>query len=208
MSDIQAQNPPSHLVRQGNTSKQQISFTYDTGFEDSETSAILDVLAAEQIKCTFFVTGFWVEHFPELAQRIHREGHEIGNHSYEHPDMKDISYQEMLRTIQQGEEAIRRVIGVDPRPLFRHPFGSWNDAVLQAVGEAGYPYSIYWSIDTIDWQLPPVHIIVDRIVRRASNGDIVLLHVAGDNTAVASQIAIRQLKARGFQFVTVSEIMK
>lgn len=135
MSDIQGQITPSQLICQGNTSKQQISFTYDTGFEDNETSAILDILSREQIKCTFFVTGFWVEHFPELAKRIQREGHEIGNHSYEHLDMQEISYGEMLRTIRQGEEAIQRVLGINPRPLFRQPFGSWNDTVLQGLDQ-------------------------------------------------------------------------
>lgn len=198
---------PSKLIVHGNTSKKHIAFTYDTGFEDTETSVILDILKKFNIKCTFFVTGYWVERFPELANRIVREGHEIGNHSYKHPDMRKISYEAMLKTIADGEDAIKRITGVNPRPLFRHPYGEWNDEVLKTVGEGGYEYSIYWSIDTIDWQLPPKELIVERILKKAKNGDIVLMHVAGNNTAAATEIAIQELKNRGFEFVKISEIL-
>jgi len=204
---IEQDKSPSQLIIKGNTIKKHIAFTYDCGFDDSETATILDVLQEHHIKCTFFITGFWALNFPELTQRIAAEGHEIGNHSFEHPDMRNISYDDMIKTVKEGEEAILGVTGARP-DLFRHPFGHWNDEVLRAVGEAGYKYSIYWSIDTIDWKLPSMQTIVNRILKNAVNGDIVLLHIAGNNTTAATDKAVENLKARGFSFVTVSEILK
>lgn len=204
---IKLDKAPSVLVVHGNADKQQIAFTYDCGLEDAETATILDVLYKHRIKCTFFITGLWARKFPELTLRMAGEGHEIGNHSLAHPDMTKISYVEMIQTIKEGEEAIFSVSGIKPE-LFRHPFGHWNDEVLKAVGEAGYQYSIYWSIDTLDWQLPSVQTIVNRILKHAANGDIVLLHVAGHNTTAATDKAVENLKARGFKFVTISEILE
>jgi len=203
---IKHDKAPSVLIAHGNTDKKQIAFTYDCGLEDSETAAILDVLHKHHIKCTFFITGLWARKFSELTLRMAAEGHEIGNHSFAHPDMTKISYVAMLKTIKEGEEAILSVSGIKTE-LFRHPFGHWNDEVLKAVGEAGYKHSIYWSIDTLDWQLPSMQTIVNRILKDAANGDIALLHVAGNNTAAATDKAVENLKARGFKFVTISEIL-
>ncbi|MCY6485384.1 polysaccharide deacetylase family protein [Clostridium aestuarii] len=199
---------PSTLIINANTNHKQIAFTYDSGFEDNETYQILDVLKKHKVKATFFLTGIWVEKFPEVAKRIAYEGHEIGNHSYDHPDMVNISHDEIVKNILKGEDAIKKIIGVTPCPLFREPFGSWNKKVFKAVGAAGYKYSIYWSIDTIDWQHPTTRVIVNRILRKAQGGDIVLMHISGNHTAEATDIAIRNLKAFGFKFVTVGELLK
>lgn len=207
MNTLPSNTASSLLIVHGNTAKKHLAFTYDTGVDDSETITILNVLRKHHIKCTFFTTGFWVNKFPQLAKAIVHQGHEIGNHSFDHPDMRYISYQEMIRTVINGETAIKNITGVKTR-LFRPPFGHWDDQVLRAVGEAGYPYSIYWSIDTIDWKLPPMQVIVNRILKKANNGDIVLMHVAGNDTATATDKAIENLEARGFTLVTVSEILK
>ena len=121
--------------------------------------------------------------------------------------MVKVSDDVIIKSIIDGENAIKRVLGINPRPLFREPYGSWNENVLKVVGEVGYKYSIYWSLDTIDWQLPPTQVILDRILKRAKNGDIVLMHLSANNTAVATDIAIENLEARGFKFVKVSDIL-
>lgn len=197
----------SKLIVRGNISKKQIALTYDTGFEDSETSSILDVLKKHNVKCTFFTTGVWAKKFPELINRIVSEGHELGNHTLDHPDMTKISYSDMIRTVVSGEKAIEEVSGIKTT-LFRQPYGHFNKEVLKAVGEVGYRYSIYWTIDTIDWELPPVQTIVNRILGKLKNGAIVLMHIAGNNTAQATDRVIINLEARGYKIVTISEIMK
>lgn len=201
-------NKPSQLIINGDANSKNIAFTFDAGLEDNQTSIILDILKKHNIKATFFLTGVWVELFPELARRIAMEGHEIGNHSYKHPDMTKISHDEILESIIKGEEVIKKVTGVDPRPLFREPFGHWNENVFKAVGDAGYKYSIYWSIDTIDWQMPPVRVIVNRILRKVKGGDIVLMHIATNTTAEAVDIAITNLNAFGYKFVKVSQLLE
>lgn len=207
MNLLNIDKSPSRLIIKGNTTKKEIAFTYDSGLDDLETAKILDVLKKHQIRCTFFITGLCALKFPDLAKRIAAECHEIGNHSFDHPDMRYISYKEMIKTIMEGEEAIQCITGVKT-DLFRHPYGHWNNEVLKAVGEAGYKYSIYWSIDTLDWKLPPMQSIVNTILKNAANGDIVLMHVAGNNTAAATDRAVENLKARGFKFVTVSELIE
>lgn len=207
MSNPNASNHSSRLVIRGNRALPYIALTYDAGAGDSETDAILSVLSRHRIPSTFFLTGIWAERFPDLAVRMVREGHEIGNHSYAHPDMSKITHDEMLETVLQGEHAIEQVTGVNPKPLFRQPFGSFNDEILCAVGEAGYPYSIYWDVDPVDWKSPPLRVIVNRILYKTENGSIILLHLDGNCAAKATDYVIRNLKTRGFQFVKISELI-
>lgn len=202
-----AGNPPSRLVVHGNQDLPYIALTYDAGAEDSETDAILSVLSRHHVSCTFFLTGVWAEKFPDLCKKIVYEGHEIGNHSYAHPDMAELTHDAMLETVHQGEQAIQNVTGVSPKPLFRQPFGSFNDAILRAVGEAGYPYSIYWDVDPVDWKLPSLRVIINRILYKVENGSIILLHLDGKCAAEATDSVIKNLKARGFMFVKVSELI-
>ncbi len=198
----------SVLIVKGNPSINQVALTFDAGANDAETPEILDALKKHNVKCTFFLTGIWVEKFPDIAMRIVSEGHEIGNHSYGHPDMCTISHTEMLNTVIEGEKAIINATGINPRPLFRQPFGSFNEEVLKAVGEAGYPYSIYWDVDPLDWKLPPKQAIVNRVLHSIKNGSIVLLHLDGNHTAEAADSVTENLKARGFQLVRAGELIK
>lgn len=198
----------SRLIAKGNPYNKQIAFTYDCGFEYGSTPQILNILNKHGVKATFFITGSWAEKFPQLAKRIAYEGHEVGNHSYNHPDMRKIPYFKIKESIIKTEEIIKKTININPRPLFREPYGAFNDRVLRAVGEAGYRYSIYWSIDTLDWQQPQPQVIVNRILNKVTDGDIVLMHVHGKSTAAASDAAIKILKESGYKFVTISQLLK
>lgn len=197
----------SRLIVSGNTNIKLISFTYDCAFEEGITLKLLNVLEKHEVKATFFLTGLWAENYPELAKLIVSKGHEIGNHSYNHPDMTKISRQEIRQDIIKAEEIIRKATEIDTRPLFRPPYGAFNKKVLRVVGTTGYKYSIYWNIDTIDWKNPPTKVIVSRILEKANSGDIVLLHIDGKNSLEATEIAIKKLKARNFEFVTISELL-
>lgn len=214
-------NKSSRLIISGYKKANQIALTYDCGIEKSEakilkiskkhvmqTSKLLDILKKHKIKATFFITGIWAEKFPELVKRIASDGHEIGNHSYAHEDMTKISCEEIKESIIKTEKIILEITGLNTRPLFREPYGAWNRKVLKAVGDAGYRYSIYWSIDTLDWQEPHTKVIVQRVLKRLGIGDIVLMHIWGENTATATDIVISKLKHLGFEFVTISELLK
>jgi spore maturation protein CgeB len=203
-----ANKTASKLVGWGNTTIKQITFTYDAGADADGAKDILDVLKKHGVSCTFFLTGEWIEKFPELSRRIATEGHEIGNHSYNHPDFKQLSRNEMIKQVKDCHSTIFKIIGQKPSNLFRPPYGSIEKSILQAVGEAGYEYTIYWSLDTLDWKQPSADEIVERILTNISNGDIVLMHLSGYNTAKASDLAIQKLKERGFMFGTVSDALK
>jgi peptidoglycan/xylan/chitin deacetylase (PgdA/CDA1 family) len=167
----------------------------------------LDVLKKHNVKATFFLTGSWADKFPSYAKRMAVEGHDIGNHTFSHPDAVNTNTNIFVQDIIKAEEAIKRATGVTPRPYFRFPFGSYNAAALKAVGGAGYPYSIQWTIDTIDWQQPSVDVIISRIQSGASNGDIILMHIGGINTPEAVDRVIPILKSMGYTLVTLTELL-
>ncbi|WP_051280238.1 polysaccharide deacetylase family protein [Anaerovorax odorimutans] len=202
-------NNLSLLIAKGNTMSKKLTITYDCGGEsEGSTSYILDVLKKHDIKATFFLSGEWIESYPFLAKRIAEEKHEIGNHSYSHPDFTKLSENEIIKEINKAENIIKETIGINPKPIFRFPFGSYNNNVLQLVGSLGYIYSIQWSIDPKDWKLPPSNKIVDNIIKKVSNDDIILLHNHGESTAAASDIFIPLLKEKDFQFITIGDMIK
>lgn len=200
-------NTPSVLISNGSSKQKQITLTFDAG-SDAVGIRILDILEKHHVKATFFLTGKWVEKFPSYARRIVNDGHEIGNHTYSHPDAVTISSSAFKSDIEKAETIIKKTTGQSPHPYFRFPYGSYNTTSLQAVGEAGYPYSIQWSLDTIDWKQPSIDVIADRIKTGASNGDIILMHIGSQNTPEAVDQVIPLLKAKGYQLVTLSELLQ
>lgn len=199
---------PSVLIYRGDTPQKKIALTYDCGDSGAgETPALLDMLSRNRVRASFFLVGEWAEQFPDLSRRIAGEGHEIGNHSYSHPDYTKLSAEEIRQDILRGEDAIRRVTGVETRPFFRFPYGYFSQPALEAVGLAGFSHSFQWSIDPRDWEQPPVDAITRQVLGAAAPGDIVLLHSVGKNTPKATEIIIRTLSGKGFGFVTVSDFV-
>ncbi|MBB6445285.1 polysaccharide deacetylase family protein [Bacillus benzoevorans] len=198
--------PASMMISHGNLQQREIALTFDAG-SDIAGIQILDILQKHHVKATFFLTGKWVEKFPEYAKRIVNEGHEIGNHSYSHPDAVQVSSSTFVEDIKKAEQIIKSTTGVSPAPYFRFPYGSYNQSALKAVSSAGYQYSIQWSLDTIDWQQPSADVIVSRIQTGASNGDIILMHIGGINTPSAVDQAIPLLQEQSYQLVTLSQVL-
>lgn len=197
----------SIVLRHGNLDQKKIALTFDAG-SDLTGIEVLDIMKAHHVKATFFLEGAWVDQYPSHAKRMANEGHEIGNHTYSHPRATEISSSALIKDIQKGEQAIKAVTRVSPQPYFRFPYGAFNEVTLEAVGKAGYPYSIQWTLDTRDWEHPAADVIVDRIMEGASNGDIILMHIGGKNTAEAVEKVIPKLKDKGYQLVTLSEVLK
>ncbi|KFM99419.1 LysM peptidoglycan-binding domain-containing protein [Bacillus clarus] len=201
-------NLPSVLISKGFEGKKVIALTYDAGDGADKTEEILNVLKKYDIQTTMFLTGAWVDKYPELAKRIISDGHEIANHSYSHPDLTKLSAEDIIEELNKTTSCFEKVLGTKGSALFRPPFGTWNKTVLNAVGEVGIPYTIHWSIDTIDWKEPPPEAIVTRIMDRVKERDIVLFHLNGKPTAVATDMVITELKRNGYQIVKVSEMLK
>ncbi len=189
----------------------RIALTFDDGPDGEFTPAILDILAEKNIKATFFLLGENVACFPEVTLRIHREGHLIGNHSWSHPDFRNLEVEEIIdREIKPAAEAISKITGETP-VLIRPPYGAIGDDAIKELGKQGYKV-INWSVDTFDWDIKlnePAE-ITQRVLKYAHPGDIILLHSGGgdrENTVEALPYLINSLQEKGFQFVTVEELL-
>ncbi len=187
----------------------KIALTFDAGASPAPTPSILKTLAANGLHVTFFLTGKWAEQNPELVRQIRSEGHEIGNHTYSHPDLRKLSDSAILDQLKKTDDIIARITGRECDPLFRPPFGGRDKRVLRVVNEAGYT-AIYWSLDSWDAFKKGITSkeITDRVMSRVQGGDIILTHCGSQPTADALPGLIRDLEGRGYQIVKVSELIR
>lgn len=211
----------SRIITQGSVkgSTKQIALTFDSGWLHENTIPLLDLLDYYGIKATFFPRALWVFNpanpgtsYPELAREIVNRGHTMGNHSLTHPQMKDLSREEIRHEIRESTRIIEEVTGVRPY-LFRPPFGEYNQEILTILGEEGYPYTIMWTVDTHDWaekisgKAVTVDYIVQRVLANASDNGIVLMHMGGAKTVEALPYMIDGLKDMGYSFTTVDQML-
>jgi peptidoglycan/xylan/chitin deacetylase (PgdA/CDA1 family) len=196
----------------------QVALTFDAEHPSRRqcppgvAETILGVLSDERVPATFFIQGRWATAYPSLAQSLAANGHLIGNHSHSHAPMPDLSDSGLVRDIEDAEASIREVVGVDPRPWFRCPFGEGHDdrRVLQALTRHGYR-NIHWHVAVSDWEderqaAGVEHDVVDGVLEGGS-GSIVLLHTWPAPTASALPRIIFRLREAGFLFVTVADII-
>lgn len=192
-------------VYQGNSAQKEIALTVNVFWGEEYIPQMLDILRQKNVKATFFLGGTWVKKYPELAARIAVEGHVIGNHGYSHPHPDRLSKSENMKEIKRADEIIVQATGVKPK-LFAPPYGERGPSVLQAADEASYR-TILWSVDTVDWQLPPPDVVVRRVVDKAHNGAIVLMHPTAPTIKALPEI-IDNLNEKGFQLVTVTKLLE
>ena len=199
----------SQIIYQGSTSNKVVALTFDDGSDGYNIQSILNTLSANNIKATFFLTGQGAENHPQAIKNIVSAGHDIGNHSYNHPDFTTVATTEMTNQLTRTETIITNLTGKSTKPFFRAPFGSYNSTVLQTVGNAGYTYTFQWTIDSLDWTGNSATDIYNRVINNIVPGAIVLMHTGyGANGTTASlPNIINQLRAMGYSFVTLSQLM-
>lgn len=199
----------SQIVFQGPATSKMIALTFDDGSDGTNIEEILRILDNQQIKATFFLTGGGTKHHPEKIRKIVSRGHEIGNHSNTHPDFRNLSMEEMKNELKRTEAIIQEATGILPNKIFRAPFGAYNSNVLEGVGRAGYPYTIQWTIDTIDWRGDSADVIYNKVINNAKPGAIVLMHTGqgAPGTPEALPGMIKELKRMGYSFTTVSKLL-
>ncbi|SDZ86693.1 Peptidoglycan/xylan/chitin deacetylase, PgdA/CDA1 family [Thalassobacillus cyri] len=199
----------STFVTKANTSGKLVALTFDDGSDGTNIDRILRVLSDEEIPTTFFLTGSGTNNHPAAIKRIVAGGHEVANHSYSHPDFTKLTAAQIKSELDRTEAIVKSTTGKSTIPLFRAPFGSANAAVLTAAGNAGYTYTIHWNIDTLDWKGLSKTEVYRRVVDNIVPGSIVLMHTGAgaSGTPDALPDMIRSLKAKGYRFVTVSEIL-
>lgn len=191
---------------QVNITQPVVAMTFDDGPHPSLTPKLLDILKERNVKCTFFLIGQNVKMYPKIVQRIIAEGHEIGNHTYTHCSLTSRSDDQIRSELKQSEAALMTAANYRPQ-LIRPPYGAINTRIKQLMfSEFGYS-TIMWSVDPQDWRRPGVSVVTSRLVNGAHPGAIMLAHDIHPPTIQAVPAMFDQLLAKGYQFVTVSQLM-
>ncbi|MVP02219.1 polysaccharide deacetylase family sporulation protein PdaB [Paenibacillus lutrae] len=191
------------------TEKKQIALTFDISWGEVRTDPILDILEQKGVKnATFFLSSPWSKSHPDTVNRIVKSGYEIGSHGHKHVNYSSLGDEEIRKQIQTAHGVLEDITGKAPN-LIRLPNGDFDKRVLSIADQLGYRV-IQWDTDSLDWKNPGVDQIINRVVNKAHPGDIVLLHASDSckQTHEALPAIIEQLRSKGYEFVTVSELMK
>lgn len=183
----------------------KIAISFDCAWGVDYTDAILGHLAEAKVRATFFAVQFWVEKYPEYVKKIDEAGHEIGTHSATHSYMSLLGETEIKAELQSSSEAISAITGKTVE-LFRPPYGDYDDLLIDTANAMGL-YPIQWDVDSLDWKDLSASDIAARIVERVKSGSIILCHNNGLHTAEALPIVIDTLRAKGFEFVPIGELI-
>lgn len=189
------------------TEEPKIALTFDAAWGNDDTKKIMEILKKHDVKVTFFMTGGWVESYPDDVKMILAEGHDLGNHSQNHKNMSQISNAEKEKEIMSVHNKVKELTGYDMF-LFRPPYGDYDAALIKTAKKCGY-YAIQWDVDSLDWKDYGVDSIIKTVTQNAhlGNGTIILCHNGAKYTADALDTMITTLKEAGYQFVPLSELI-
>ena len=188
------------------TSAKVVAMTFDDGPHPTLTPQLLDLLRDRNIKCTFFVVGKNARAYPHIIRRMVAEGHEVANHTWNHPSLTSLSDDQIRQELRSSEEAVMAAANYRMR-VIRPPYGAINTRIKQLMySEFGYS-TIMWSVDPQDWRRPGASVVTSRLVSGAHPGAIMLAHDIHPPTIAAMPAMFDQLIAQGYQFVTVSQLL-
>lgn len=191
-----------------NTDEKIIYLTFDAGFENGNTEPILVALEKHEVSATFFLVGNYLDTTPDLVLRILEEGHEVGNHSYNHPDMSGKGKEEFIEEMESMEISFKELTGEDISMYYRPPQGKYNESNLIWANELGYK-TIFWSLAYVDWyedDQPTHDEAMDKLTSRIHPGAIVLLHNTSKTNGEILDKLIVKWKEMGYTFKTLSEL--
>ena len=189
------------------TKEKKVSLTFDVSWGDKDIDRILDILENEGIRATFFMTGTWVEKYPEAVRRMKEAGHDLANGSESHRSMVEMGEEEQKVEVMRVHERVMEMTGVEMK-LFRLPYDNYDDPTIRNVSSCGY-FPIQWSVNSLDWKDYGAEHIVDTVLnnRNMKNGAIILLHNETKYTADALYSIIKGIREKGYQMVPVSELI-
>lgn len=180
----------------------KIALTFDDGPHPYYTEQLLKGLKKRDAKATFFITGQNVEAYPEIVLEIYKDGHLIGNHTYNHTQLTSGNVESFKSEIIKTNEVIKEVTGEDTIYV-RPPYGSWNKEFEKELNM----FPVLWTIDPLDWCSSDVSCIVNTVCAKAGENDIILMHDQYKTTVTAALEIVDRLKAEGYEFVTVDELL-
>jgi peptidoglycan/xylan/chitin deacetylase (PgdA/CDA1 family) len=175
-----------------------VRLTFDDGPNRNATPAVLDTLAARDVKATFFVVGSMAAASPGIVRRASTEGHRIGNHSWSHPNLTKLSREQVTSQLARTNETIKQATGASPTE-WRPPYGATNTLVEAAARDVGLTSMVLWTVDPRDWADPPATTVRDRVLQAVRPNSTVLLHDGtGANTPEALPMILDGLADRGY----------
>lgn len=179
-----------------------VAITFDDGPGYKTTMSLLDGLRERDVKATFFLVGEKIEQRKSVIEQMAKDGHLIGNHTYSHLQLDGVNIDTALADIEKTNQLIREVAGIEVQYI-RPPYGIWSENLESSIAMT----PILWTVDSSDWNTQDVNKIVEYVVSEVESGDIILMHDIYDTSVVAALEIIDRLKTKGFNFVTVDELM-
>lgn len=201
----QTQNTRSLPIYSVATDEKKIAISFDCAWGVDHTDSLLKIMEQNDVRCTFFAVQFWVEKYPEYAEKIVNAGHELGTHSKTHSHMSKLTKEQIQSELSSSASAIERATGKTTN-LFRAPYGDYNNLLIDTAKEMGF-YTVQWDVDSLDWKNLSANEIAMRVINGAKNGSIILCHNNGLHTAKALPLIFSTLKNRGFTFVPIGELI-
>ena len=196
--------PPSPIYK-GNPEKPMVTFLINVAWGNEFIPPILETLKKHHVKATFFFDGSWTKKNPDLAKAIYNDHHEIGNHAYSHPDLKNFSNEKAMNELKMTNDIIKETLNVKPQ-WFAPPSGSFKDDTVKIAHQLDM-FTILWTVDTIDWQNPNPSEMISRVVSEVENGTMILMHPT-KSTAEGLEQMIVEIQKKGYKFGTVSDMME
>lgn len=180
----------------------QAALTFDDGSDIRYTPLLLDGLKERNVRASFFLLGEKVEQYPELVERMQKEGHLVGNHTYHHVQLNKLNETKAREEILKTNNLIYETTGVYPLYL-RPPFGAWKKNLELCVEML----PVFWTIDTLDWKVQNTEKIVHTVQEQIEDGAIILMHDEYDTSVEAALQVADDLKAQGYELVTVDQLI-
>lgn len=189
------------------TDEKKIAISFDAAWGAEDFEKIMEILDKHDVKTTFFMTGEWVEKYPECVKTLVEKGHDLGNHSATHPDMTTLSKEAQREQILKVHNTVKELTGYEME-LFRPPYGAYNNEVIRTCYENGY-YPIQWDVDSLDWKdYEPARIISNVCNHKSLDcGSIILCHNGAKYTADALDEMLTNLKNQGYEIVPISKLI-
>lgn len=187
------------------TEENKVALTINCAWNAEDIDLILDILSKNQVKATFFIVGNWASKFPDAVKKISDSGNEVANHSESHAHVNNLNYEKNVEQITKCSDRINKITG-KPTTLYRGPYGEYNNTVIKAAEDNKHTM-IQWNIDSLDYKGLTGEQMWERIEPKLAKGSIILMHNGTENTALSLDIIINNIKEKGYDLVTVSELI-
>ena len=187
------------------TEENKVALTINCAWNAEDIDLILEVLAKNQVKATFFIVGDWASKFPDAVKKISDSGNELANHSESHAHVNNLNYEKNVEQITKCSDRINKITG-KPTTLYRGPYGEYNNTVIKAAEDNNHTM-IQWNIDSLDYKGLTGEQMWERIEPKLAKGSIILMHNGTENTALSLDIIINNIKEKGYNLVTVSDLI-